>query len=45
MVVFTFVYCRNMDGIAPHGETDVCDTAANAPISSPTIVQEGCQEE
>lgn len=32
MVVFTFAYCRNMDGIAPHGDTHVFDTAARRPV-------------
>ena len=45
MVVFTFAHCCNMDGIAPHGDTHVFDTAEHAPISSSTIVQEGCPEE
>ena len=34
-----------MDGIAPHGDTQVFDTAAHAPISSPAVVQEGCPED
>ena len=36
LVVFVIVHCRNMYSIDPHGTT-----AAEAPISSSVVVQEG----
>ena len=42
---FLFAHCHNIHGIAPHGARHVIETAALAPISSSTVVQEGSLED